>query len=182
MAAGESPEPGTLDGERPALIPPGKYTLRFEFHETKFIFSRPKLFLWFSVLDCGDYFGTKLARYYGARRLIGRSGKHARFAVGWKSDFLREYATLFGAPSRLDRIAMTPFEKVTMLGRVRTVEKGHDQRVIAEGLRYSVIEELLRVEDGAAFASPTASASPPASASAPAPPTSKPLKTKARAL
>ena len=179
MAHSESPDaPGMLDGERPALIPTGKYTLCFEYHETKFIFSRPKLFLWFKVLDYGDHFGTKLARDYGARRLIGRSGKHARFAVGWKSDFLREYAALFGAPHRLDRIAMTPFERVTLQGKVRTVEKGHAQRVIAQGLRYSVIEELLRVEDGCAFSS----ASPPASASAPAPPTSKPPKGTASAL
>lgn len=155
---------GCLDGDQPACIPPGDYQLRFSHHETKLIFQRPKLFLWFTVLDYGEHFGVKIARYYGLRRLIGKQGKGGRFAVGWKSDYLREYARLFGKPHRFDRIPMEPFKRVVIVGRVRTVTKGHDQREIAPDLHYSVVDELLRISDGeaSAIASPAAIPLPPA--------------------
>lgn len=143
---------GALDGDQPSLIPPGEYELAFDYFETKILFKKPKLFVWFKVIKYGDHFGVRVPRYYGLRKIIGRYGKGGRFAIGWKSDFLREYARLFGAPKRLDRIAMTPFEKVVIVGRIRTVEKGHDQREIHDSLRYSVIDELIRVKDGSVTA------------------------------
>jgi hypothetical protein len=50
-----------------------------------------------------------------------------RFPVGWMSDFLREYAMLFGLPSRLDRIAMMHSEQPEIIGRGRTVTQGSQQ-------------------------------------------------------
>jgi uncharacterized protein YqgQ len=43
------------------------------------------------------------------------------------SDFLREYAMLFGLPSRLDRIAMMHSEQPEIIGRGRTVTQGSQQ-------------------------------------------------------
>lgn len=146
-AKSESAGFASLEDERPALIPPGTYRFRFLHHETKQIFKHPKLYLWFSVIDFGDHFETRIPRYYGARRIIGAPRIHGRFAIGYKSDFLREFFTLFPARvDRLDRVPMSSFENCILVGRVRTVDKGHGQRAIPEQLQYSVIAELLRVE------------------------------------
>lgn len=137
-----------LDGEPPELVPPGEYDLRFLYHETKRIFDRPKLFLWFSIVTFGDHFEKRVPRYYGATRLIGPKGKGGRFKVGHKSDFLREFMTLFPVPAkRLDRLPMSQFENVMIVGHVRTVERGYNQRPIPENARYSVVDQLLRVRE-----------------------------------
>ena len=133
-----------LEGERPALIPPGTYELRFDHHETLILFGRAsKLVLWFTIISMGPYFDVvKVPRFYNVKRIIGRPQKHGRFKCGFKSDFLREYARLFPAPVRLDRIPMSEFRRHVVLGRVRTVTRGSDQGAIPESLQYSVIEEL----------------------------------------
>lgn len=137
-----------LDGEQPALIPPGVYELRFDHHETAVMFGRaPKLVLWFTVVSFGPYFDTvKLPRFYNVRRLIGRPSRSGRFKTGFKSNFLREYCRLFRAPTRLDRIAMSEFSRHIILGRARTVTQGSDQAAIPEGLQYSVLEELTGIK------------------------------------
>jgi len=103
-----------------------------------------KLVLWFTIIEMGEYFDVaQLARYYNISRLIGRPQKYGRFKVGFNSGFLREYATLFGIPLRLDRIPMSRFENCIIRGKVRTVTSGHDQRDIPLGLQYSVITNLV---------------------------------------
>jgi hypothetical protein len=136
-----------LDGEPPELVPPGMYDLRFEYHETKRIFDRPKVFLWFSIVTFGDHFEKRVPRYYGATRLIGTKGKNGRFKVGHKSDFVREFKSLFsGNNNRLDRLPMSRFENVMIVGRVRTVERGFNQRPIPADAQYSVIDQLLELK------------------------------------
>ena len=139
----------SLAGERPALIEPGLYELRFNYHETRVLFGcAPKLVLWFTVISMGPYFDqVQLPRYYNVAKLLGRPGKHGRFKVGFKSDFLREYAALFPARLRLDRIPMSPLERGIVMGQVRTVSVGAKQESIPTVLRYSVIGQLVRLKD-----------------------------------
>jgi hypothetical protein len=138
----------SLEGEAPALVPPGYYDLRFDYFETKIMFKRAhKLILWFTVISTGPYFDTaRLARFYNVTRII-KEARNGRFKVGYRSDFLREYARLFRVPTRLDRISMSAFEPHIIIGRVRTVNKGHDQKEIPSGLHYSVIDELTGIRD-----------------------------------
>jgi hypothetical protein len=125
----------SLEGEPPALVPPGEYELRFDYFETKIMFKRAaKLVLWFTVISVGPH--------YNVTRIIGKPQRNGRFKVGFRSDFLREYARLFRTPTRLDRISMSEFTRHIIVGRVRTVTEGHDQKAIPEGLRYSVLQEL----------------------------------------
>jgi hypothetical protein len=139
---------GVLDGDRPPLILPGLYDFRFDYYETKVLFGRaPKLVLWFTVVTFGEYFDrVRLPRYYNLAKLMEKPRKWGRFKVGYKSDFLREYATLFSAPLRLDRIPMSAFEKVMVEGKVRTVSTGSKQEAIPAGLQYSVIGQLVEVK------------------------------------
>src|SRR5690242_9896028 len=109
----------TLDGDPPVLILPGVYDFRFDYYETKVLFGRAsKLVLWFTVITYGDYFDrVRLPRYYNVTKLLERPRKWGRFKVGYKSDFLREYTTLFPIRPRLDRIPMSAFEKVIVTGK-----------------------------------------------------------------
>lgn len=138
-----------LEGERPALLTPGDYDVSFVGFSTCVLFSRAyKLRVQFKVLTLGEHFEQRISRFYNVARLIGRPGTGGRFKVGFHSDFLREFAKLFGAPARLDRIPMTNFERKIIVARVRTVEMGSAQRPIPECLRYSVISELVRIKEG----------------------------------
>lgn len=138
----------SIDGERPALLTPGIYDVAFNSYETAIMFKKaPKLVLEFRVVSMGVHFEAKIRRFYNITRLIGRAARDGRFKVGYHSDFLREYATLFGMPSRLDRIPMTVFGKHILIAKVRTVEKGSQQRKIPDVLHYSVISELRGIRD-----------------------------------
>lgn len=150
MSAQQSGESfAELDGERPALIEPGEYELRFDHYETLMLFSgrAPKLVLWFTVISMGPYFDSvKVPRFYNVKRIIGRPARNGRFKVGFRSEFLREFCTLFPVkvPSRLDRFPMSMYENPIIVGRVRTVTTDYVQRDRPGALQYSVIDALVR--------------------------------------
>lgn len=134
---------GYAQTEARVLVPAGLYDVALDRYYTWMMFGRaPKLTLCFRIVTMGPHFEQQLQRHYNISRLIGRPGTNGRFKVGFCSDFLREFAVLFGAPSRLDRIPMTSFEKYILIAKVRTVTKGSGQRQIPEGLQYSTIAEL----------------------------------------
>ena len=137
-----------LAGDRPPLIEPGQYDLKYSHHQTHIMFGRsPKLVLWFKVLTMGQYFDTLLPRYYNVVRLTGKPARNGGFKVGFHGYFYREYCRIFSGrlPRRTDRIPMSAFEKVIIIGRVKTVVTGRDQSVTPDELQYSVIEELMAV-------------------------------------
>jgi hypothetical protein len=136
-----------IDGERPSLLPPGTYDVSFVGFTTFVLFGRAsKLNLRFKVVTFGEHFEKPISRYYNVARLIGRPGPSGRFKVGFSSDFIREYGRLFPVPTRLDRIPMSSFENHIFTARIRTVDKGSQQEVIPDGLRYSVISELTGIK------------------------------------
>lgn len=138
---------GALDGARPPLLAPGLYDVGFNRYYTWLMFGRaPKLTLEFRILSMGEHFDQKILAHYNCKKLIGRPAVNGRFKVGFSCDFLREFSTLFGAPTRFDRIPMSNFEKHIFVAKVRTVSKGAGQRAIPEGLHYSTIDELLRIK------------------------------------
>ena len=135
-----------LEGAPAPLVKPGVYDLRYDFHETAVMFGRaPKLVLRFTIIEMGtEYFDTvQLPKSYNASKLMERPKKFGRFKVGFKSEFLRDYVRMFSMPVRLDRIPMSAFERVIVRGKVRVVTHGSDQRPIPDGLKYSVIDELV---------------------------------------
>jgi len=104
------------------------------------------LVLWFSINTYGDHFGVLLPRYYNVKRLKGKVGKNGDFIVSANCDFIREYASLFTLPRRLDRIPMSTFYTKIFIGSVRTVITGFKQKPIPEQLQYSVIGSLDKVK------------------------------------
>jgi len=138
---------GGIEGDRPALVTPRAYDLRYQFYETARMFGRAqKLILWFTIAEPGDDFDKPLPRYFNITRLIGKPQKYGQFKVGFNSDFLREYAKLFGVPKRLDRIPMTAFDNRFVRAKVRTVTTGAGQQDIPDSLQYSVVSEIVELK------------------------------------
>lgn len=133
------------DEERPPLIPPGIYNLAFISYELKSMFrgKAHKMYLHFSVTDAGPGFGKKLVAYYNLQWINGKKWK-----CGFKSNFLRDYVRLFDeVPERLDRVPMTPFKNHIIKAKVKTVTHGADQKPIPKLLQYSVIQELVKINE-----------------------------------
>ena len=133
----------TIDGGIGPLLPPGQYQLRFDQWATVVYLGRQhKVVLWFTVLDYGPCFGTVLARWYNVKRLVGPPRRPGRFVAGRSSELLRDYARLLDKSFRDDRIALSNFEPLLLVGGVDTVRQDHRQREIPKALHYSTIRSL----------------------------------------
>ena len=131
--------------EKPPLVKPGIYTLAFQRYETNSMFrgKAHKLYLYFKVMDIGPAFGVELVTYYNLQWINGKKWK-----CGYMSNFLRDYVRLFDeVPERLDRIPMTRFKERLIRARVKTVTHGANQKPIPKLLQYSVIQELIEIDE-----------------------------------
>ena len=121
-------------------IPNGVYRLAFDRYQVVNRFSRGSLELWFRVMDFGPYFEKPLCRYFK----VTQSGKRS-FRASPHSAFGREFAAVFGKSPPAGVQAVEWFRHdVLVEGLVETVTKGHDQKEIPTGARYSVIRQLQR--------------------------------------
>jgi len=146
MAALENVGEAMIEGDRPVVVAPGPYELVFDHHCTQYLFGRaPKLVCYFRIVTQGPCFGHMVRRFYNVKTLSGKPRRGGAFKVGWHSDFLREYAALFGLPERVDRVSTERFKSVIVRGRVATVCRDSKGRSIPDALRYSVVHELLEV-------------------------------------
>lgn len=135
---------GAIEGEIPPLVEEGIYSLVFDHHRTRYLFGRAaKLYCYFKITDPGPFNGVRLVRYYNVKSLQSRPRKGGAFNVGFHSDFVREYVMLCGMPERLDRMSTRQFKNFIAKGRVVTVREDAKRRPIPEGLRYSVIAEII---------------------------------------
>lgn len=129
------------------LIPPGKYLVRYLRHETAVMFTSPKVFLHFRIVD-GPYSGIPLYAAFRVRGLRGRPRKNGQFALGRSSELFRQYVRLTGTRARPDRIALSHLANCVVRVSVRTVERDFRQRALPEACQYSVISDLLTIEAG----------------------------------
>jgi hypothetical protein len=133
---------GQIEGLQP-LVPPGTYRLKFVDWSTFIVCGKAaKLALVFEIIDFGEHFQKRLTRFYNVRRLTSRAGRHGHFAAGPSSDVVREFGTIVGFPSRIDRIPLTQYADKAIVGEVATVEKGRDQMPLPPALQYSTIRKL----------------------------------------
>ena len=151
MTASGSSGGGVLEGEKPPLIAPGEYELKYLTYETCSYFGgkSPKVAIHFEVVTPGDAFGARLRRYYNVSSLRGKPRKKGGFNASWRADLIVEYVQIIGAvPGRKDRITFDRFRGMVIRGRVETVKKRFDQSELPKPLHYSVIKKLLRAEVG----------------------------------
>ena len=138
-----------IGGEPLVVIPPGLYDLKYKYHETKLYGSgkAPKVVIRFEIVG-PDHRGTTLPCYYAVESLCGKPSKYGRFRLaGFKSRFLRDYATVFVEPGRLDRATPRHYKGRIIQGEVVTVKKGWDGHDIPRSLQYSKIESLIWLVD-----------------------------------
>lgn len=138
----------SIEGELRPRVKQGVYELAFIHQETAKLFNgrAHKLVLWIRIVTQGESFGVLLPRYYNVKKLKGKVGKNGDFILSPNCNFVREYASLFPIPKRLDRIPMSVFKNRIFIGGVRTVVTGFKQAKIPEQLQYSVIGSLREVK------------------------------------
>jgi len=137
----------TIDAEEQPLIPEGIYTLGYEGYETGYYFYTPKINARFVILDKGEYYGTRLHRFYTVEKLTGPSGKNGRFKPGgWSSNFVREWIQLFGKPKRGDRLSLRRYKVGLFKAKVETVTKDGKRKPLPKDSYYSAISELISLE------------------------------------
>jgi hypothetical protein len=130
------------------LIPPGEYLVTYLRHETAVMFTRPKAFVHFRIVD-GPYAGVPVYGAFRVKQLRGRPRKQGQFTLGRSSELFRQYARLTGGRERPDRIALSNLKNCVLRVRVRTVDHDFRQRTLPESCQYSIVGDLLSVEAGA---------------------------------
>ena len=138
-----------IDEGTRVFVPPGIYNVAFVTWWTGLMFGKAKkLGLTFQISDFGEHFGKKVIRWYNIKRFIGQTGTHGRFEVTKGSDFISDYVSLVGMPTRTDRASLTKYQSILIKAEIVTVRSNSVQANIAEPLRYSVVRSLISVEAG----------------------------------
>ena len=133
---------GVIEGLRP-LVPKGTYQLRLIEWETLMYNGRqPKVVLKLAVCSNG-FMGVPLERWYNAKRLIGRVGRHGGFSAAGNGDLVYEFVDITGiSPRRTDRINLSHLGDRLLLGHVDTVVVNYKQQSLPGELRYSIVRRL----------------------------------------
>ncbi len=126
------------DMQAPSLIPEGKYTVGFLRAERKWLWGREKIFLWFQILDCGDFQGEELYLACNApiKRKRGKMPSSNKYYQLWVLSAGRK-------PDRFDRMSTKVFQGKVFLVQVRNVITNAKNVTRPQLLQYSVIDSLL---------------------------------------
>ena len=119
-------------------IPEGKYPAIYVGFKKRRWENQDKLHLEFEIVE-EPFQGKRLAHYYNVRF----SPDQNRVGAGFMSNFLRDYARLFGVlPERLDRISLDVFKDQNYTIYVKTVDKDKQGRKLHDLVAYSKIDYL----------------------------------------
>jgi hypothetical protein len=141
-------------GRQAPLVPDGEYVAKFVGHETAVVFGEGKVFLHFEIVDGGPLSGAKLFRAFRVVSLVGTPGPGGKFRAAHRGDLVATLARVLDINPRRDRITLRPLKSVLLRIRTRTVAAKRDaksKKMIPrpEWLRYSVVDDVVRVEAGA---------------------------------
>ena len=130
------------------LVPDATYRLKFQYYETRYVFTVPRCVVHFTILDIGPHFGKKLEAWYGVRKLMGKTKRFGNFKASKKHDLYRDYVRVLGAPTanRKDRLSFAGLKDKIVLGTTRTVKQDSKQQLLPDGAQYSIIDRLEGIE------------------------------------
>ena len=99
-----------------------------------------KIFLWFEILDCGEFQGEELYCPYNKPK----KGKNGRLPI---SSYYYQACVLAGEgkPIRWDRPNTDLFRGKRFFAKVRTVTTGSNKEPRPEALYYSIIDRLIKL-------------------------------------
>ena len=120
-----------------STLPKGKFRLRCTSFALTTRFGRGVLQVTFVILGMGPHCYKEVVRYYK----VVRTGKRA-FRVSQHSDFAREFAATFGKLPPTGLQAVQRYLDVIVEGHVEVVKRGHDQELIPDAARYSVVRKI----------------------------------------
>lgn len=143
---------GTVERRMPCMgidvqvlprLPPGDYDMAFVGWRTlEYLGKAPKVALDFRIVQPGPCFKMELTRWYNAKALKGRAGRHGGIKLGASSDLYRDFCRWTGRDARKDRIGLHHLESLLFRGRVEDVCSDRQQRALSDGAIYSVIRAL----------------------------------------
>jgi hypothetical protein len=133
-------------GTLPPLLPEGNYQAVLTHHETAIVFRSAKVFLYFRIIDPGDWFGKILYRPYRVKSLAGKPSRNGGFRVTRGGDLFDMLCRVLDIRSRPDRVSVAPLRGKVLKIRVRTVIVDHQQRPLRDWMRYTVVADVLRME------------------------------------
>ena len=119
-------------------IPEGKYPAIYVGFKKRRWITQDKLYLEFEIVE-EPFKGKRVVRYYNVRVSPDRN----RVGADFMSNFLRDYARLFGVlPERLDRISLDVFKDQNYTIYVKTVDRDKQGRKLHDLVTYSKIDYL----------------------------------------
>ena len=136
-----------MENDLPPLVPEKRYEVTMKAFRTALMFAgvAPKLVMDFVIVTPGEHFGVVLPKYYNVTRIKGRPAENGEFRVGSKSDFARDFFSLFPvSQTNSDSFRMDLFEGATLLAKAETVTRARN-RPIPPNLQYSKIARLIKV-------------------------------------
>ena len=126
------------DAQSSALIPAGTNTVGFLRAEKKWLWGCEKIFLWFQILDFGEFQGVEVYMACNAPK----KGNKGRMPISHK--FYQAWVLAAGRkPDRFDRMSTKVFRGKLFLAQVRTVKNNAKNVARSPLLQYSLIDELL---------------------------------------
>jgi len=129
------------NSEIPMAIPDGdQYEVAFLRAEQARQWGGPKIFLWFQMLNSGEWYGQK---FYMACNVPSK-GRWTASCKYWRAWVLAANRR----PTRADRMSTTVFRNKVFQVRMRKVLKTANQIDRTSAQQYSVVDELLAVLTG----------------------------------
>ena len=126
----------------PPLVPEGLYELKFTGHEYARMFrNNTKLIMNFRVTTFGAYFEVKLQRFYN----IKKQTRSYRATSGM--DFTREMRNCFNDAVLKKGMPFNLLRDRVILASVRTVTQTSRQKSLGDRNRYSVVGEILGIQE-----------------------------------
>jgi hypothetical protein len=124
--------------ENPSLIPKGIYTVSFLRAEKEYLWGREKIFLWFQIMDFGEFQGEKLYLACNAPKKA-KKGK-----VATSSKYYQLWVLAAGRrPDRYDRMSTKIFRGKVFRAQVRIVTTNARNLVHSPLLQYPIIDDLV---------------------------------------
>ena len=127
----------TMKEQLPPHLPDGEYQVEFLRHEERTQWKAKKLLLYFKIVSFGKFHGVELFMSCQIPQKKWGSG----------SKFIRAWALATGRlPDRFDRVSTKVFRGKIFNAEVRTVTKDSAQKDIPAAAQYSIISNLISLE------------------------------------
>ena len=142
-------EPNILIDDAPLiLIPEDNYPFGYLYYETCQYKDKPRLKMYFILLDGSEYQGSTFVCFFPVEKLLGPTGKYGRFKPkGRMSKLLRNMERLFGRLERGDRIPFNKLKHGVIYAKVKTVKNSWNKDTpLSQYSQYSEIDELISIE------------------------------------